>query len=734
MKQRLLFLLTLLVATATGARVDSLEQNADNNYLVGSVGDWQLLASLVNESTDAINVKMTADIDLGSDQTMIGTSEKPFKGTFDVDGHTLIIAYNVTEDYVAPFRIIGGATIKKLHVTGTINTTAWYAGGIAGNVSFGTNYISQVHSSVSIIGNNTGSDQIDWHGGFAGQVIGSGVVLNLNDCLFTGSITGSSSSDSFCANMIGILRSSGMAYITNCLSTASFSKVCQVNSMYHYIHGSGSTTNSYVLKGGIITDQGRAGSVTNEEALANGTVTTALQANRSEKVWIQNFQTNQPMLKVFAEPYTLTFNPAEIQNMTVKVDDIDVTENIDANGNLADVRTESTVTLTATKSYKFNDVKKTGKNCLIYEYTGTDTWYGLQQSTLFTWAVQYTPSMLAVGYLTKVETTSRSTNPVTLKVYSGGDAPDAGELIATQVYETPAANSSYVIEFVQPVEIDPTKNLWITLTQESDFAACVGRYPTDPTGKIWYRYGNGDWYSTNSYTAKIYAHFLSTIPLTLADDSKTASFDMPASDVTISYELEKLNYVEVQIPAKSFVTYRDNDHDLKLAVGSEGELYGVNSVTDTEVQLTAQLESVAKGWAFLIYNSTDAPITALLEKTTGGAGYDWTGDNWGTPDCTNGVIDPASESDKSFYVCNGKQFVKVLSAGMLPEHRWTLAINEGGSNARRIVFGDATGIEGLIPAPSEGERAWYTLDGRKLNGKPTKPGIYVKNGQKVAVK
>jgi hypothetical protein len=30
--------------------------------------------------------------------------------------------------------------------------------------------------------------------------------------------------------------------------------------------------------------------------------------------------------------------------------------------------------------------------------------------------------------------------------------------------------------------------------------------------------------------------------------------------------------------------------------------------------------------------------------------------------------------------------------------------------------------------------AWYTLDGRKLSGKPTQKGIYVNSGKKVLVK
>ena len=29
---------------------------------------------------------------------------------------------------------------------------------------------------------------------------------------------------------------------------------------------------------------------------------------------------------------------------------------------------------------------------------------------------------------------------------------------------------------------------------------------------------------------------------------------------------------------------------------------------------------------------------------------------------------------------------------------------------------------------------WYTIDGRKLNGKPTMKGIYVVNGKKVVIK
>jgi len=58
--------------------------------------------------------------------------------------------------------------------------------------------------------------------------------------------------------------------------------------------------------------------------------------------------------------------------------------------------------------------------------------------------------------------------------------------------------------------------------------------------------------------------------------------------------------------------------------------------------------------------------------------------------------------------------------------------------AFNIDFGDddsATGIiDSLSPTLSQGEGAWYSIDGRKLDGKPTQHGIYINNGKKVVIK
>lgn len=64
----------------------------------------------------------------------------------------------------------------------------------------------------------------------------------------------------------------------------------------------------------------------------------------------------------------------------------------------------------------------------------------------------------------------------------------------------------------------------------------------------------------------------------------------------------------------------------------------------------------------------------------------------------------------------------------------------GGAGARAFVmdFGDGdgeqTGIISITADQRSTDGATYTLDGRKLNGKPTAKGVYIQNGRKVVIK
>ena len=57
----------------------------------------------------------------------------------------------------------------------------------------------------------------------------------------------------------------------------------------------------------------------------------------------------------------------------------------------------------------------------------------------------------------------------------------------------------------------------------------------------------------------------------------------------------------------------------------------------------------------------------------------------------------------------------------------------------RMFFGEEEETTGIFSATlnDKGQMIndkWYTLDGRRLSGKPTHPGIYIENGRKLVIK
>ena len=65
--------------------------------------------------------------------------------------------------------------------------------------------------------------------------------------------------------------------------------------------------------------------------------------------------------------------------------------------------------------------------------------------------------------------------------------------------------------------------------------------------------------------------------------------------------------------------------------------------------------------------------------------------------------------------------------------------HEGNQNPSRFISLDelmegTTGIETIEQPQWSGAEQWWSIDGRKLNGKPSQKGVYIRNGKKVVVK
>ena len=168
----------------------------DDPYLIYFKEQWDLLAERVNGTNAAPKTysgkffKLMEDISI---TTMVGanTTDKYFAGTFDGNGHKLTVSYNNTTDqHTAAFRNVIGATIKNLHVDGTIETSTYGPGGIVAN-NYGVTLIN-CRSSVSI----TSSRSDAAAGGLIAYTKGS-VHTTIEGCVFDGTLTATGSANNF---------------------------------------------------------------------------------------------------------------------------------------------------------------------------------------------------------------------------------------------------------------------------------------------------------------------------------------------------------------------------------------------------------------------------------------------------------------------------------------------------------------------------------------------------------
>ncbi len=82
----------------------------------------------------------------------------------------------------------------------------------------------------------------------------------------------------------------------------------------------------------------------------------------------------------------------------------------------------------------------------------------------------------------------------------------------------------------------------------------------------------------------------------------------------------------------------------------------------------------------------------------------------------------AGWSDYADYMPARKAYL-LLDGGAAPASELTMAFDD-----------ETTGVAEMEDVRGKMEDVWYTINGVKLNGKPTKKGLYIVNGKKVVIK
>ena len=198
---------------------------------------------------------------------------------------------------------------------------------------------------------------------------------------------------------------------------------------------------------------------------------------------------------------------------------------------------------------------------------------------------------------------------------------------------------------------------------------------------------------------------------------------------------------QVVIPAGEYVTYyKDEAVRLDEKDKNDIELCTITAIEDGKAVLSENFDAMKANTPFLLKNTTTEEKTILLIPCTEPnlavtVAKEFKG--------TEGACEfsEALMATGDFYVCNGKEFIKVRGAGTLAANKAYLFVEGNNTPAsipfRRSIGGEGEGttsIDASLVNSEEVNSVWYDLNGRRLQGKPSQKGIYIKNGKKIVVK
>ena len=706
--------IALAYITNNAGKVDFSWSESDDTYTIHTATGWDVFCDLLANKAQGFFTGKT--VQLGAD---IGTADAPvtsmaggdnhdFTGTFDGQGHTLTVNYANTDNNVmtAPFSYVDGATIRNLIVDGTISGSAYRAAGIIGETGNTTSHITNCVSSVTISGDR-------YTGGFS---IGGNVAIE--GCVFNGKINATSRSGGF------IGHSNSAQVIKNSLFAPKDGSSISGGTFYYNGGGDVDPVNSYYTR--TLGDaQGKAlHSVTAGDGVTlalSGTATeytvsgiTAYEGNQGIKYGTTYYAGSDDVVRLtlsntatgdvpegYKYGYTASAGTLIGSTLTMPAEDVTVSPALRSTGELVpvsyvDARGNTqpawAIALDGTESYLDRDDDQ-------------ERWYFVGLPTV---AFDHTLYLYGDVHLILADgcTMNVTSNADGIDVYHSltiyGQTDGTGTLNATGHYDGIFTDSG-------------------TITISGGRVTATG----------------GE--------AGIYNH-VGTITL----GCTTASDFIYASRYYVGYG-GSLNIAGGQS------LY---DEDGRSYMGNGVNIpAGKTLRLSPGIALTARQAPDGNYWT-TYYNSTlgftiDENENACAYTATYGDGK-LTLHNLGKqiPKNTaviivaeNNVVSMTATTDLAgtFYVLgmttvNGKQhfgFHRYTGEEMAAHKAFVLVSNGQAARSLTMVFDEATGIESLTPDAAPKPQAaehWFTLDGRRLQAKPTAPGIYINNGKKVVIK
>ena len=218
---------------------------------------------------------------------------------------------------------------------------------------------------------------------------------------------------------------------------------------------------------------------------------------------------------------------------------------------------------------------------------------------------------------------------------------------------------------------------------------------------------------------------IETAAQTLTDALNAAKADVALKRITLT------------IPAKSYMARIDADkRQIETAVAGV-KLYSVKSVTNTEVELTAELSVIAAEMPYFIYNDNDTEVeVSIIVSSNEPDNVAYDSDHFKGTLVDKTFTDEDMQETDHYVLSGGSSFVWVKDAGTLSAGKcWIELIPTSAAHARRLSIvseGETTGISNVKTAADTKDAAVYDLQGRRVM-QPTK-GLFIVGGKKVVIK
>lgn len=393
MKKGIKALVVCVLAVMLAVSCAGLEVYAEgtDTVKISSADELIDFATRVNSGETSLNAELTKDIDMSEETyTPIGTSSKPYSGTFDGNGYEVQnLTISSSNKQIGLFGIINGATIKNVGVDGTIIGRSW-VGGIVGFVSGGNTTIKNCWNKATITATE----------GSAGGIVGyisDGNNTTIENCWNIEKVETTSANYNYVG---GIAGRNDNASIVNCYNvgdvTANGSYVGGITGFNYglirncYNGGNVSAPDNSSHKGEIsgFSFSGTENSSKKTDAEFNsGEVTWLLNGSESDGVWKQtlgednypNFtgltvcydETNKKYYNTAPKP-SIASSSAAADNITIELDNYKDGKYGNVQYSLGTGENWTTVEDLEGNSFAINGLEAVKKYTIYLKYTGTD--------------------------------------------------------------------------------------------------------------------------------------------------------------------------------------------------------------------------------------------------------------------------------------------------------------------------------------------------------------------------